>query len=59
MRLAFPAGVCRYVPTCSDYAIEAISLYGAARGTRMAAQRVLRCHPAARGGLDPVPHTTA
>ena len=50
---AFPPS-CRYVPTCSEYAMEAIERYGAWRGGMMAAWRVLRCHPFARGGLDPV-----
>ena len=45
---------CRYVPSCSDYAMEAIEHYGVARGSRMAIWRVLRCHPFAKGGLDPV-----
>ena len=45
---------CRYVPTCSEYAMEAIERYGALRGGMMAAWRVLRCHPLAKGGLDPV-----
>ncbi|HXM08903.1 MAG TPA: membrane protein insertion efficiency factor YidD [Terriglobales bacterium] len=45
---------CRYVPTCSEYAIEAVEHYGAVRGGAMAAWRVLRCHPLATGGLDPV-----
>jgi uncharacterized protein len=46
---------CRYVPTCSEYAMEAVERYGALRGGMMAAWRVLRCHPLATGGLDPVP----
>jgi uncharacterized protein len=50
---AFPPS-CRYVPTCSEYAMEAIERYGAWHGGAMAAWRVLRCHPFARGGLDPV-----
>jgi putative membrane protein insertion efficiency factor len=46
---------CRYVPTCSEYAIEAVECYGALRGTAMAIWRLLRCHPFASGGFDPVP----
>ena len=45
---------CRYVPTCSEYAMEAVERYGAVRGGAMAAWRVLRCHPLATGGLDPI-----
>lgn len=45
---------CRYVPTCSEYAIEAVDRYGALRGTMMALARLFRCHPFARGGYDPV-----
>ena len=45
---------CRYVPTCSEYAMEAVERYGAVRGMVMASWRVLRCHPLARGGYDPV-----
>jgi uncharacterized protein len=45
---------CRYVPTCSDYAIEAVDRYGVIRGSLMAIWRVLRCHPFVRGGYDPV-----
>jgi len=45
---------CRYVPSCSEYAMEAVDRYGAARGSLMAIVRVLRCNPLAKGGLDPV-----
>ena len=45
---------CRYVPTCSEYAMEAVERYGVLRGGGMAVWRVLRCHPFAKGGLDPV-----
>ena len=45
---------CRYVPTCSEYAMEAVERYGAVRGGLMAAWRVLRCHPFVKGGYDPV-----
>jgi len=46
---------CRYVPTCSDYAIEAVEKYGALRGSALTVWRVLRCHPFVHGGFDPVP----
>ena len=45
---------CRYVPTCSEYAMEAVERYGAVRGSWMAMMRVLRCHPFVKGGYDPV-----
>jgi len=45
---------CRYVPTCSEYAMEAVERYGVLRGGMMALIRLLRCHPFARGGYDPV-----
>jgi len=45
---------CRYVPSCSEYAVEAVDHYGALLGGLRAAWRVLRCHPFARGGYDPV-----
>lgn len=46
---------CRFYPTCSQYAIEAIEKYGAIRGSFMALKRILRCHPFHPGGHDPVP----
>nr|WP_169719295.1 membrane protein insertion efficiency factor YidD [Desulfovirgula thermocuniculi] len=45
---------CRFYPTCSEYAVQAIAKYGLARGSLLAAWRVLRCHPFCRGGYDPV-----
>ncbi len=46
---------CRYIPTCSEYALEAVEKYGAAKGTLLAAKRFLRCDPFHKGGYDPVP----
>lgn len=46
---------CRFTPTCSAYAVEAIRLHGAWRGTGLATWRLLRCGPWTRGGWDPVP----
>jgi putative membrane protein insertion efficiency factor len=46
---------CRFLPTCSDYAIEAIEKHGPVKGAYFSARRVLRCHPLNDGGFDPVP----
>lgn len=48
-------GGCRFLPSCSEYAAQAIALHGPLRGSGLAAWRLLRCQPFARGGLDPVP----
>ena len=50
----FPAR-CRYIPTCSEYAVEAVEKYGALKGGWLALKRFLRCHPFHEGGYDPVP----
>lgn len=53
---AFPLPpTCRFVPSCSNYAIEAIERFGARKGLYLALKRVLRCHPFNPGGYDPVP----
>ena len=46
---------CRFVPTCSDYAVEALNKYGALKGFGLSAWRVIRCNPFCKGGYDPVP----
>lgn len=47
--------VCRYFPTCSAYALEAVTVHGAVRGLGLSVRRLLRCHPWAAGGIDRVP----
>jgi uncharacterized protein len=47
--------VCRFQPTCSQYGLEAIKKYGFARGSWLAAKRIIRCNPFSEGGYDPVP----
>ena len=47
---------CRFYPSCSHYAIEAIETHGALRGSWLSAKRICRCHPFNPGGFDPVPH---
>ncbi len=47
--------VCRYYPSCSAYALESVQVHGAVRGSWLSDRRLLRCHPWARGGIDPVP----
>ena len=51
----FTPGACRYTPTCSEYARQALEAHGALRGTGLAARRILRCHPWGGHGYDPVP----
>lgn len=52
---AWLGGSCRFLPTCSAYAIEAIARHGAWRGTGLALKRIGACHPFGRSGFDPVP----
>jgi len=55
----FLGGACKFYPSCSEYAVEAIERHGPARGARLAAGRLLRCRPFSAGGFDPVPDVTA
>ena len=48
-------GTCKYIPTCSEYAAQAIERHGALKGSILAAWRILRCNPFSSGGIDPVP----
>ncbi|HYT67133.1 MAG TPA: membrane protein insertion efficiency factor YidD [Vicinamibacterales bacterium] len=51
----FLGGSCRFLPTCSSYAIEALRTHGAIRGSALALRRLSACHPLGRSGFDPVP----
>ena len=46
---------CRFIPTCSEYAMQAVEKYGAVKGSWMAVKRIARCNPLCKGGYDPVP----
>ena len=46
---------CRFIPTCSNYAIEAITVYGSVKGSFLAVKRIIRCNPFCKSGYDPVP----
>lgn len=50
-----PAGTCRFTPTCSQYALEALRKHGLFKGSWLALRRILRCHPWGGSGYDPVP----
>ena len=50
-----PQGTCRFVPSCSEYAAQAIGKYGILRGSALSARRLCRCGPWQPGGIDPVP----
>lgn len=54
LKYMFPNGYCRYKPTCSQYAYQAIAKYGLIRGGIMGAWRVMRCNPWSKGGEDPI-----
>ena len=49
------APCCRFQPTCSEYAVQALQIHGALKGSWLAAKRLCRCHPFCKGGYDPVP----
>ena len=51
----FSNGACRYTPTCSQYAIEALQVHGVVKGSLLAIRRIMRCNPFLKGGNDPVP----
>ena len=51
----FKKPCCRFMPTCSEYAIEALRKYGVIKGLYLSVKRILKCHPFHKGGYDPVP----
>ncbi|MBQ8076929.1 MAG: membrane protein insertion efficiency factor YidD [Eubacterium sp.] len=51
----FSHGACRYTPTCSQYALEAVEIHGVFKGSLLAIRRIMRCNPLFKGGYDPVP----
>ena len=53
-KIFFPNGYCRFHPTCSEYAVQALEKHGFLKGMFMAAWRILRCNPWNKGGIDPV-----
>lgn len=56
LRARHPYGFCRFHPTCSEYARQALLAHGTARGLFYASRRIIRCHPWSAGGYDPIPH---
>lgn len=55
---AWIGNACRFEPSCSAYALQALERHGAAKGSLLSAKRLLRCHPYCQGGHDPVPETS-